>query len=69
MDEVCRGLAGEISFEESIRRQTNILEYEIMQDIKEKLEGYINEVPRHSSWRCSMSMEYGRLVILDRRIL
>ena len=26
MDEVCRGLAGEISFEESIRRQTNILE-------------------------------------------
>ena len=45
MDEVCRGLAGEISFEESIRRQTNILEYEIMQAIKEKLEGYINEVP------------------------
>lgn len=44
MDEVCRGLAGEISFEESIRRQTNILEYEIMQAIKEKLEGYINEV-------------------------
>ena len=24
MDEVCRGLAGEISFEESIRRQTNM---------------------------------------------
>lgn len=45
MDEVCRSLAGEISFEESVRRQTNILEYEIMQAIKEKLEGYINEVP------------------------
>jgi hypothetical protein len=45
MHEVCRGLAGEISFEESIRRQTNILEYEIMQAIKEKLEGYINEIP------------------------
>lgn len=45
MDEVCRGLAGEISFEESIRRQTNILKYEIMQAIEEKLEGYINEIP------------------------
>ena len=45
MDEVCRGLAGEISIEESIHRQTNILEYEIMQAIKNKLEGYINEVP------------------------
>jgi len=30
MDEVCRGLAGEISFEESIRRQANILKYEII---------------------------------------
>ena len=45
MDEVCRGLVGEISFEESVRRQTNILEYEIMQAIEEKLEGYINEIP------------------------
>lgn len=45
MDEVCRGLAGEISFEESIRRQTNILKYEIIQAIKEELEGYINEIP------------------------
>ena len=45
MDEVCRHLAGEISYEESVRRQTNILEYEIMQAIKEKLEGYINEIP------------------------
>ena len=45
MDEVCRHLIGEISFEESVRRQTNILEYEIMQAIKEKLEGYINEIP------------------------
>ena len=44
MDEVCRGLAGEISFEESIRRQTNILKYEIIQAIKEELEGYINEI-------------------------
>lgn len=45
MDEVFRGLAGEISFEESIRRQTNILKYEIIQAIKEELEGYINEIP------------------------
>ena len=45
MDEVCRDLAGEISFEESIRRQTNILKYEIIQAIKEELEGYINEIP------------------------
>lgn len=45
MDEVCRGLAGKISFEESIRRQTNILKYEIIQAIKEELEGYINEIP------------------------
>ncbi len=45
MDEVCRGLAGEISFEESIRRQANILKYEIIQAIKEELEGYINEIP------------------------
>lgn len=45
MDEVCRHLAGEISFEESVRRQTNILEYEIMQAIKNELEGYINEIP------------------------
>lgn len=45
MDEAYRGMTGEISIEESIRRQMNILEYEIMQAIKDKLEGYINEVP------------------------
>ena len=45
MDETYRGMTGEISIEESVRRQTNILEYEIMQAIKDKLEGYINEVP------------------------
>lgn len=45
MDETYRGMTGEISIEESVRRQANILEYEIMQAIKDKLEGYINEVP------------------------
>lgn len=45
MDEAYRGMTGEISIEESVHRQTNILEYETMQAIKEKLEGYINEVP------------------------